>query len=204
MRIELDTLDAKERHKLLNGTVVPRAIGWISTVDDAGRRNLAPFSWFTIAASTPPVLMFSVGSRDGVLKDTGRNAVAIGGFVAHVAGADLVKAMNDTSVEAPEHVDEFDFAHLDATPSERVAAPRVAAAPVAFECETLHHYAIPDGGNTVVFGRVLLAHVRDDVRDAQGYVDVRALDPVARLAGLDYASLGDVFAVPRPTWPPED
>jgi len=198
MTIDLATLDGKERHKLLNGVVVPRPIGWISTVDENGVRNLAPYSWFQIASSTPPVVMFSAGKRNGVAKDSALNAIATGGFVANIVSGDLLEAMNATSVEAAIDVDEFDYARLDATPSERIAAPRVTAAPVSLECETLHHYEIPDGGNTVVFGRVLVAHVRDDLRDENGYIDIRKLDPIARLAGLDYATLGDVVTVPRP------
>ncbi len=197
MRIDLATLDGKERHKLLSGVVVPRPIGWISTVDENGVRNLAPYSFFQVVSSTPPVVMFSSGKRHGVAKHSATNALATGGFVANIVSADLLEAMNATSIEVAMDVDEFDHANLDATPSERIAAPRVTAAPVALECETLHHYEIPDGGNVVVFGRVLVAHVRDDLRDENGYIDVRRLDPVARLAGLEYATLGDVVSVPR-------
>jgi flavin reductase (DIM6/NTAB) family NADH-FMN oxidoreductase RutF len=204
MRIELDSLDPKGRYKLLTGTVVPRPIGWISTVDEEGRRNLAPFSYFQIASATPPVLLFSAGARDGAPKDSVRNALATGGFVAHVADLALLEAMNASSAEAPPEIDEFELAGLDALPSERVAAPRVAAAPVAFECELLHHYQVPDGGNTVVFGRVLLAHLRDDLMGEDGRIDLRALNPIARLAGTVYGALGELMDVARPAWPPSE
>src|SRR6056297_2515465 len=186
MRFDLDGLDARERYKLLTGTVVPRPIGWISTVDEQGRRNLAPFSYFQIASASPPVLSFSGGSRAGRPKDSVHNALATGGFVAHIADMALMEAMNATRVEAP---------HADV-----VAAPRVALAPVAFECELLHAYEVPEGGNTVVFGRVRVAHVRDDLVQEDGRIDVRALDPLARLSGTLYAALGQIVDLPRPVW----
>ena len=201
MRIDPDALAPQDRYKLLTGTVVPRPIGWISTVDGAGHRNLAPYSYFQIASATPPVLLFSAGRRAGVPKDSALNALETGGFVAHVADRALMDAMNLTSVESPRDVDEFELAGLEAVPSETVAAPRVAAAPVAFECELLHHYEIPDGGNVVVFGRVRVAHLRDDLRDERGRIDIPSLDPIARLAGTVYGTLGELFDVERPSWP---
>ena len=200
MRIDPGTLDPKSRYKLLTGTVVPRPIGWISTVDEAGVRNLAPFSYFQIASATPPVLLFSGGRRRGDPKDSVRNALATGGFVAHIADVGHMGPMNLSSVEAPADVDEFAYAGIEAVASERVAAPRVASAPVAFECELLHHYEIPDGGNVVVFGRVLLAHLRDDLVGDDGRIDIRALDPIARLAGTTYGTLGELMDVARPVW----
>jgi flavin reductase (DIM6/NTAB) family NADH-FMN oxidoreductase RutF len=206
MRFDLDTMEARERYKLLTGTVVPRPIGWIATVDEDGRRNVAPFSYFQIASASPPVLLFSGGSRSGQAKDSVQNALATGGFVAHIADTTLLEAVNLTSVEAPHEIDEFAYADLDAEDSELVAAPRVTGAPVAFECELLHHWPVPDGGNTVVFGRVRLAHVRDDLVLEDGRIDVRALDPIARLAGTLYGTLGQVIEMARPTWqaPPSD
>lgn len=206
MRFDLAAMEPRDRYKLLTGTVVPRPIGWIATVDAQGRRNLAPFSYFQLASATPPVLMFSAGRRAGAPKDTVRNALETGGFVAHIADAAHLEAMNATSVEAPHEIDEFAYAGLEAVPSDAVAAPRVGSAPVAFECELLHHWSVPGGGNTVVFGTVLVAHVRDDVVAENGRIDVKALDPLARLAGTQYGTLADVIDLARPVWqdPPAD
>lgn len=200
MIFHMEGMSRRERYALLTGTVVPRPIGWISTVDRRGRRNLAPFSYFTIAAAEPPTLLFSGGSRDGMPKDSVMNARATGGFVAHIVDESLLAAMNRTSVEAPHGTDEFALAGLDSVPSEEVAPPRVAAAPVAFECRVVHEVEISPGGSTVVFGRVLVAHVRDDLVGADGHVDVRALAPLARLAGPNYATLGRVLELARPAW----
>lgn len=203
MTYHLDEMAPRDRYRLLTGAVVPRPIGWISTVDESGRRNLAPFSYFNIAAANPPTLMYSGGVRQGTSKDTVRNARATGGFVAHIVDEPLLEAMNRTSVDAPPGVDEFGFAGLEAVPSDRVAAPRVAAAPVAFECELVHEYEVSPGGSTIQFGRVLVAHVRDDVTGPDGRIDVHALRPLARLAGAQYATLGEVIERARPVWETE-
>ncbi|MEX2502984.1 MAG: flavin reductase family protein, partial [Trueperaceae bacterium] len=198
MRLVMDDLSSSERYKLLTGTVVPRPIGWISTVDQDGTFNLAPFSYFMVAATNPPTLAFSGGHHDSGPKDSVRNAIRAGQFVANVADRGLLEAMNASSVDAPPHVDEFAHAGLEPVASDRVAAPRVAAAPVAFECELTHQLSI--GSNTLVFGRVLVAHLRDGLRGEDGRIDVRALDPVARLAGTQYAALGDIVELARPAW----
>ncbi|MDZ7799399.1 MAG: flavin reductase family protein [Trueperaceae bacterium] len=203
MRFELADMAPRDRYKLLTGTVVPRPIGWIATVDEEGRRNLAPFSFFNVVSASPPTLMFSGGRRNGLPKDSAANALATGQFVAHIAGTELLDAMNATSIDAPPGEDEFAYADLEAVPSERVRPPRLAAAPVAFECEVVHTYEVAPGGNTVVFGRALIAHLRDDLVLEGGRIDVRALSPVARLAGTQYATLGEILERARPSWHPQ-
>lgn len=201
MILHLDEMEPRARYKLLTGTVVPRPIGWISTVDAAGHRNLAPYSYFNLVDATPPTLMFSGNRRRGTPKDSVLNARETGGFVAHIVDETLLEAMNQTSIDAPIGIDEFDHASLEALPSERVAAFRLAKAAVAFECELVHEYEVSPESSTVLFGRVLVAHVRDDLLQENGRIDVRALRPVGRLAGAQYATLGRVIQLARPPWP---
>lgn len=198
MLYDMDTMTPRDRYRLLTGTVVPRPIGWISTVDTEGRRNLAPYSFFQVVAATPPTLMFVGGRRDGATKDSVENALRVGSFVAHVTTVPFLDAMNATSLEAPRDVDEFAVAGLEALASERVPAPRVAGAPVAFECETVHHWEVSPGGSIAVFGRIVVAHVADEVLTDGGRVDVRALMPLARLSGPSYGTLGDLLERERP------
>lgn len=200
MRFDVDAMAPRDRYKLLTGTVVPRPIGWISTLDGDGRRNLAPFSFFNVVSATPPTLLFSGGRREGRPKDSVTNARATRQFVAHLADTALLDAMNATSVDAPPGEDEFAYAGLEAVPSEVVAPPRVAAAPVAFECVVVHAYEIAPDANTVVFGRVRVAHLRDELVLEDGRIDVRALSPIARLAGTQYATLGEILERARPSW----
>jgi flavin reductase (DIM6/NTAB) family NADH-FMN oxidoreductase RutF len=197
MEINMQDRDPVMNHKLLTGLVAPRPIGWISTIGQDGVLNLAPYSFFNVVSSSPATLMFSGGRRDGVPKDSVINAVSSGEFVVNLASRALMHEMNQTSIESSLDHDEFAFAGLQAAPSTHVAPPRVAAAPVAFECTVVHTYEIPNS-NTVVFGQVQVAHVRDDLMLENGRVDTRALDPLARLAGTAYATLGEILDVERP------
>ncbi|MEL6423380.1 MAG: flavin reductase family protein, partial [Pseudomonadota bacterium] len=153
--------------------VVPRPIGWISSVSAAGRVNLAPYSYFNAMGDNPHYLVFGSGGR----KDSQRNIEETGEFVVSLATHDLREAMNVSSAAVPPDVDEFELAGLEKADSHMVAPPRVAASPVAFEC--LHHQTVDlpgyDGaaGNyAIVIGRVVGIHIADDVI-RQGRVDIR-------------------------------
>lgn len=201
--IEIDptTLDRKAMYKIMIGSVVPRPIAWVSSIGADGTRNLAPFSYFTIASIEPPMLVFCPQRRpDTSSKDTLRNVEQAGEFVLHIVSEDLVDPMNQTSAEFPPDMDEFEKAGLQALPSVLVAPPRVAKAKIAFECRV--EQIVPVGGTTggaLVIGRVLLVHVAEDVWD-DGYIVLEALQPVARLAGNGYARVTDTFDLPRPVY----
>lgn len=206
--MQFDPNDLSERaiYKLLIGSVVPRPIAWVASISAEGRPNLAPFSYFNIASSAPPMLLFCPQRRpDGTPKDTLRNISATGEFVIHIVSQELVAPMNQTAANYPYGRDEFHEAGLRAAASGRVAPPRIADAAIAFECrvEQIVPLGDPIGGEIVV-GRVLLVHVRDDVYD-NGYIVLDALKPIGRLAGNDYAYVSDTFTLPRPQWssPPE-
>ena len=203
MIIDPSTLDRREVYKLLIGSVVPRPIAWVSSISPDGRPNLAPFSYFNIACANPPTLLFCPNRRaDGSKKDTLLNVEATGEYVIHIVDERTVEAMNLCSGDYPPEVDEFEVAGLTAVASVHVRAPRVAEAPISFECRLFQIVPVADGpsGGEVVIGRVLLAHVRDDVRPGT-YVDVKALRPVARLAGNSYARVTDTFDLARPVVP---
>ncbi|HEY0739529.1 MAG TPA: flavin reductase family protein [Herpetosiphonaceae bacterium] len=200
MQIDPASLTEREIYKILIGAVVPRPIAWVSSIGAEGTPNLAPFSYFNIACTDPPMLLFCPQRRgDGSPKDTLRNVQTTGEFVLHIVSEELAAAMNQTSAEYPYGTDELAATGLRAAPSILVAPPRVADAAVAFECrvEQIVHVGSERGGE-VVIGRVLQIHVRDDVyRD--GYIVLDALKPVARLAGNDYARVTDTFSLQRPT-----
>ncbi|PLS81402.1 MAG: hypothetical protein CYG59_06085 [Chloroflexi bacterium] len=195
----------KDNYKLLIGAVVPRPIAWVSSLSMAGVPNLAPFSYFTIACQDPPMLLFCPQRRaDGTIKDTQRNIAATGEFVLHIVSEALVGSMNQTAAEYPPELSEWEQTQLAAAPSLRVAPPRIADAPIAFECRVEQQLGV--GGATgadIIVGRVLLAHIRDDVYE-DGYVRLERLQPVGRLAGHDYARVTDTFSLPRPVYQPEE
>lgn len=199
------TLDGRSRHLLLTGLVIPRPIAWVSTLSPAGGRNLAPYSFFNLVSSLPPTVVISVGMRDGREKDTLANARSSGELVINMVSRPLTEAMNASAVEsAPDH-DEFDFAGLAAEPSVVVAAPRVAAARAHLECRVSQILPVPDSdgrvANHVIFARIVHVHVDDTLFTPPHRIDAAGLDPVARLAGEDYATLGERFAIPRPALP---
>ncbi len=205
IRIDPAEQTRKDNYKLLIGAVVPRPIAWVSSLSVAGVPNLAPFSYFTIACQDPPMLLFCPQRRaDGTIKDTQRNIAATGEFVLHIVSEALVGPMNQTAAEYPPELSEWDQTQLAAAQSERVAPPRIADAPIAFECRVEQQLSV--GGLTgadIIVGRVLLVHVRDDVYN-DGYVLLESLQPVGRLAGHDYARVTDTFSLPRPEYRPEE
>jgi len=197
-------------HDPFNALVVPRPIGWISSLDAEGRANLAPYSFFNAVAYHPPQVVFAAtgAHTEGGLKDSVANIAASGAFVCNVASAALATAVNATSAPAPRAVDEFELAGLTKAPSRLVAPPRVAESPAQLECrlvrivelETTDPVAAP---NRLVIGRVVGVHIDDDVL-VDGRVDIARLAPLARLGYRDYAPVREVFEMTRPSWPPAE
>jgi flavin reductase (DIM6/NTAB) family NADH-FMN oxidoreductase RutF len=183
----------RQVNALLTGLVVPRPIAWVSSVGADGVRNVAPHSYFNLVAHDPPHVVFS---STGV-KDTLRNVRASGVFVVNVVTQDVLEAMNATAADLPPGEDEFAWFGLEAVPAVAVAAPRVAVAKAHLECRVVHELEV--GNGNLVVGEVVHVHVAPDVwRD--GRVDPVLLDPVCRLAGTGYATLGDLVTLPRPRW----
>ena len=142
--IEASGLRTSDAYRLMTDLVAPRPIAWVGTVDEAGRANLAPFSYFQAVCSRPPTITLSVSWRpDGTPKDTLRNILEVGTFTVSHVSRPLAAAMNQTSAALPAGESEWDFAGVDAQASTRVAAPWVAGARAAFECALKH--AVPLG-----------------------------------------------------------
>jgi flavin reductase (DIM6/NTAB) family NADH-FMN oxidoreductase RutF len=180
--------------------VIPRPIGWISTVSREGLHNLAPFSQFQMLAFDPPYVMFSAGQNShGRRKDTVANAEQTGEFVWNMATYELREAVNKSAEEVPPGVDEFVLAGVTKAPSHTVKPSRVAESPIHFEC--VYHQTIRLPGNSmlstsdVVFGRVVGIHIKEEVIGADGRVDVRKIRPIARLGYHDYTSVESVFSM---------
>jgi flavin reductase (DIM6/NTAB) family NADH-FMN oxidoreductase RutF len=184
--------------------VLPRPIGWISTVDAAGRRNLAPFSFFNAISELPPMVMFCANGEhaDGGEKDSVKNARETGEFVVNLATYDLRQSVNASSAEVGRAVDEFELAGLTAVPSRLVRAPRVAESPVNLECRVTEIRELPCEGEIgrMVMGRVLGMHIADSAI-VDGRVLAARLKPIARLGYREYASLGEIFKMTRPKTP---
>ncbi len=191
-------LEPREAYRLLISVVVPRPIGWTSTIGADGSLNLAPFSFFNAVGGNPPTVLLSVGRRQGNPKDTLRNARETGEFVINIVNAELAGAMNQTSGEWAYEVNEFDRAGVTPAASIDVRPPRVAEAPIALECKVTQIVPVIDTTYTLILGRVLRFHIRSDLLRPNGLVDALRLEPVARLGGDEYAAIGRVFEMKRP------
>ena len=198
------TIPNAVRPTLFPSLVTPRPIGWISTVDAQGRANLAPYSFFNLASSTPPMLMLSINvAPDRDQKDTLANIRSQGEFVYNLATVPLAQQMSDSSVTAPFGTDEFEMVGLAKAPSVKVRPPRVALSPMAMECVVerivdIEPREVGDTLTTVVLGRVVGLHIDDALLDAKGRFDSVAARPLARLGGLKYAEMRDTFELARP------
>jgi len=182
--------------------VVPRPIGWISSLSPEGKVNLAPYSYFNAFAENPHYIAYGSGSsRSGGNKDTLRNIEETQEFVVNIATYDLREAVNATSAHVPRGTDEFALAGLTKATSRLVKPPRVAESPANFECRLYQIVPLPaDDGSVedhLVIGRVLGIHI-DDRFIVDGRVDTVAMRPLARLGYSEYAAIGESFRMRRP------
>ena len=193
-------------HNPFKAIVVPRPIGWISTLSAEGIPNLAPYSYFNAVADTPPQVMFSASSNHkyGGLKDAVADALSTGEFVVNVATWDLREQMNASAVPAPRDVDEFEYTGLTKAESRLVRCPRVAESPLHLECRYTQSLEVlsedPGNANTVVFGEVVGVHI-DEKLLVDGRIDYFKVRPVGRLGYLDFVEVDNSFAIARPDWP---
>jgi flavin reductase (DIM6/NTAB) family NADH-FMN oxidoreductase RutF len=188
-------------HQFLISVVVPRPIAFVSTAGSAGHFNVAPFSYFNLISTRPPLLGIAIGLRAGAPKDTLRNIRESGDFVINVVDESLAARMVQTSGEWPAEVDEFELSGLTALASELVRAPRVQESPIQLECRL--HREVDFGEATLVVGELVRAHARDELI-TDGTVDPIQLRPLARLGGDAYATLGRVLHLARPRVTPAD
>lgn len=199
--IDPTSQSARDNYKLLIGSIIPRPIAFVSTLSEEGILNAAPFSFFNIVTADPPMVSVSVQRKEGVQKDTARNAAAKGEFVVHISDESYIEAINETAANVPPDVSEVALAGLTAVASERVSVPGIAEASIRMEC--VLEQTIPLGGLEgapacdLLIGRVVCFHVADELYE-NGRIDAEALKPVSRLAGSDYAKLGEMFSLERP------
>jgi flavin reductase (DIM6/NTAB) family NADH-FMN oxidoreductase RutF len=201
MLLDFTKLPPREVYGWMTTVIAPRPIAWVSTIATNGRTNLAPFSFFQGVTSNPPTLMFvPVNNRDGQPKDTVRNIQQVPEFVINVVSYALAGPMNATSATLPYGESEAEKFGIAMTPSTKVRPPRVAAAPVAFECTLDRIVNIGEGplAAHVVFGRIQLVHLSDTVVGADGRIDSAKLDLIGRLSGDLYCRTTERFAIKRP------
>ncbi|MCW1410023.1 flavin reductase family protein [Rhizobium leguminosarum] len=192
-------LSERERYKLMIGTIIPRPIALVTTVDENGRVNAAPFSFFNCLSADPPILAIGVeNNADMSFKDTGHNIRMTEVFTVNIVSFAIAEAMHVCGARYPRGVDELKQAGLTAMPGEKVASPFIAEAPAAFECK--RHVTLELGrSRQIVMGEIVYAHYRDGVVDPERlHVDPAAVDAIARLGGDTCATIRDRFEMLTP------
>lgn len=195
-------LSARERYKLMIGTVVPRPIALVTTVDEEGRINAAPFSFFNCLSADPPILALGVEHNpDMSFKHTGHNIRMTEVFTVNIVSFEMAEAMHICAAKYPKDVNELLEAGLTAMPGEKVASPWILEAPAAFECR--RHISLELGkSRQIILGEILFAHYRPGVVDERLHVDPQALDAIARLGGDTCTTTRDRFEMLTPVWTP--
>jgi len=196
---DFTTLPPLDRYRLLVGSVVPRPIALVTTRDEGGRNNAAPFSFFNCFSHDPPIVTLGMDRReDRALKDTARNIRRMREFVVNLVSEEIAERMNICAVDFPEGVDELAEAGLTPAPSSAVKPPRIAESPINLECKLIEELVFgEDGRRSIILGQVLRFHVHDNILNARGHVDLDVMKPVGRLAGSGYIRLTDRFNMKR-------
>ncbi len=200
MEFNPDTLETKEIYKLLTGSIIPRPIAWIATIDESGTNNLAPFSYFNMIGDDPPHVMFSTRRDNNSNKDTLNNVLSTKQFVVNMVTESLAEEMNSSAQAVAPEVDEFEMVGVTPIPSSVVKPMRVKESPIQFECEMVHHYFLEDhkqGGACVIIGRVVRMHFDESVLLEDYKINMKTYKPIARLAGSNYSKIGEVFSIKR-------
>jgi flavin reductase (DIM6/NTAB) family NADH-FMN oxidoreductase RutF len=194
MLVDPSDLGAEQAYRLITGIVVPRPIAWVTSLSGTGVVNLAPFSAFTFVSPKPPMLAISVGRKGRIYKDTAHNILLNEEYVVHIADTALMEMVHESSSEYPPDVSEVEELKLETLPSERIAVPRLKAAPIAMECRFRQCLEFGETRSRLIVGEVLAFHIREGLLN-NGKIETEGLDPIARVGGPRYARLGEIVTL---------
>ncbi|QCT75833.1 flavin reductase family protein [Macrococcoides canis] len=199
--MHIDPTQQKERdnYKLMIGSIIPRPIAFITSQSEEGVVNAAPFSYFNIVTSNPPMISVSIQRKDGVQKDTARNILQGESFVVHIVSKSFVEEMNKTAAVLPPNESEIDLTTLTLEDSKVVPVPTIKEAKVAMECVLEHHVTLGKDNQAVdhIIGKIVNFNIDDTLVD-NFRIDAQQLEPISRLAGQNYSELGRIFELERP------
>ena len=202
--LSIDPMDNTERenYKLLTGSIIPRPIAFVTSVADDGTINGAPFSYFNIVSSNPPMISLSIQRQQGKQKDTARNILAGKEFVVHIVDEQNVEKVNETAASLPADQSEISLANLTLVDSDKVNIPGGKEAKVRFECSLEHSIELggvsDQPGADLIIGKILQYHIDETIIFDDKKIDPDKLQAVSRLAGINYAKVGEVFPIERP------
>lgn len=198
--IDPKKITERENYKFLTGSIIPRPIAFVTTLSEQGILNGAPFSYFNIVSSNPPMISLSVQRSGGKQKDTARNILGNKEFVVHIVDEDNVEEINQTAASLPSDESEVELAGLTQIESKVISVPGVKQAKIRMECQLEHVLSLGEGdsiGCDLLIGKVIQYHIDEDIYE-EGRIDATALAAVSRLAGANYAMVGENFEIERP------
>ncbi len=191
LSLEPKDISTAELHQYLLGAVAPRPICWASTIDKEGNANVAPYSFFNVFSSNPPIAIFSSNRRvdDNTTKDTLANIEATKEVVINVVPFNLVRQMTITSISYPSEINEFEKAGLTPIASEVIKPPRIAESPVQFECKVTEIKPLGNegGAGNLIFCEVVKIHISENILDEENKIDPNKIDLVGRMGRAFYA-----------------
>ena len=191
---QANELDEKTVYKLLSGSIVPRPIAWVTSQNLEGLVNVAPFSFFNVASSNPPLLSISFTGN----KDSLNNLLTTKEAVVHLVNEDNVELMNQTAAPLAEHISEAEEFSLELVPSQKVQVPSLKESNVRLETKLYHHLPLGGSGHLVLLEVVNFSFAEELLDEENFHVNLNKLKPVGRLAGDDYSTLGNRFSLLRP------
>ncbi|MFC0272664.1 flavin reductase family protein [Metabacillus herbersteinensis] len=201
LSINPSSLAEKDNYKILTGSIIPRPIAFITSLSEEGVLNGAPFSYFNIVSSNPPLISVSIQRKDGNRKDTSRNIIRNGELVVHITDETNVEKINVTSGNFPSSESEIEIADLTPIESVKISVPGIKEAKIRMECIVEKYLEL--GGHDeapaceLFICRVVQYHLQKDLYE-KGRINQEKLGAVSRLAGHDYAKIGEVFSIKRP------
>ncbi|MER2046984.1 MAG: flavin reductase family protein [Solibacillus sp.] len=200
-KIDPKQISERENYKFLIGSIIPRPIAFVTSISEDGVVNAAPFSFFNIVSSNPPMISVSIQRKKGEPKDTARNIRAKEQFVVHIVDTENVEQVNKTAANLPPDESEIAVAGLSLVKSEKIDVPGVKEAKVRLEC--VLEKALELGGDDenagcdLIVGKVVYYHIVESLYE-DGRIDPKGLGAISRLAGNDYAKIGEQFTIERP------
>jgi flavin reductase (DIM6/NTAB) family NADH-FMN oxidoreductase RutF len=200
LSIDPALMSERENYKFLIGSIIPRPIAFVTTISKDGVLNGAPFSYFNIVSSNPPMISLSIQRSAGRQKDTARNIIESKEFVVHIVDDQNVEKINKTAANLPPYQSEIELANLTPVGSVKVSVPGVKEAKIRMECSLEH--SIELGGSDTpgcdfIIAKIVQFHIENDIYE-KGRIDPKGLAAVSRLAGNSYAKIGEIFEIERP------
>ncbi|HWL13547.1 MAG TPA: flavin reductase family protein [Ureibacillus sp.] len=195
------TMTEREVFKILKGTIIPRPIAFVTTMSNEKIVNGAPFSYFNIVAPNPPMISLAIQREGGQIKDTAKNIELNREFVVHIVDRDNVSKVNETAASLPYNESELELAQMTQVPSELISVPGIKEAKVRMECKLVKAIPLETDGKVVcdlVIGEVVQFHLNEEIYEENGRINAEKLNPVSRLAGSEYAKIGELFSIKRP------